>query len=100
MLLQSHTGVIRVFPAIPAAWQDVAFDKLRAMGAFLVSAEKVAGQVRQVRILPERGGTLRLAIPEGCKVASVTGNKGKERVEEGILILETQKGETVTVALL
>lgn len=100
MLLQSHTGVIRIFPAIPAAWQDVAFDKLRAMGAFLVSAEKVAGQVRQVRILPEQGGTLRLAIPEGCKVASVTGNKGKERVEEGILILETQKGETVTVALL
>lgn len=40
MLLQSHTGIVRVFPAIPAAWSDVSFDNLRAMGAFLVSAEK------------------------------------------------------------
>ena len=97
MLLQSHTGVIRVFPAVPVAWQDVSFDKLRAMGAFLVSAEKVAGQVRQVRILPEQGGTLRLAIPEGCKVASVTGNKGDKLEKEGVLILETEKDKTVTV---
>ena len=74
MLLQSHTGVIRVFPA-----------------------EKVAGQVRQVRILPEQGGTLRLAIPEGCKVASVTGNKGDKLEKEGVLILETEKDKTVTV---
>ena len=70
---------------------------LRAMGAFLVSAEKVAGQVRQVRILPEQGGTLRLAIPEGCKVASVTGNKGDKLEKEGVLILETGKDKTVTV---
>lgn len=67
------------------------------MGAFLVSAEKVAGQVRQVRILPEHGGTLRLAIPEGCKVASVTGNKGDKLEKEGVLILETEKDKTVTV---
>ena len=104
MLLQSHTGVIRVFPAVPVAWQDVSFDKLRAMGAFLVSAEKVAGQVRQVRILPEQGGTLRLAIPEGCKVASVTGNKGDKIICSlpnlqyfCSLILETEKDKTVTV---
>ena len=92
-----YPGVIRVFPAVPVAWQDVSFDKLRAMGAFLVSAEKVAGQVRQVRILPEQGGTLRLAIPEGCKVASVTGNKGDKLEKEGVLILETEKDKTVTV---
>ena len=76
---------------------EFSVDKLRAMGAFLVSAEKVAGQVRQVRILPEQGGTLRLAIPEGCKVASVTGNKGDKLEKEGVLILETEKDKTVTV---
>jgi len=53
--------------------------------------------VRQVRILPEQGGTLRLAIPEGCKVASVTGNKGDKLEKEGVLILETEKDKTVTV---
>ena len=76
---------------------EFSVDKLRAMGAFLVSAEKVAGQGRQVRILPEQGGTLRLAIPEGCKVASVTGNKGDKLEKEGVLILETEKDKTVTV---
>lgn len=37
MLLQSHTGVIRIFPAIPKEWKDVSFESLRAMGAFPVS---------------------------------------------------------------
>ena len=97
MLLQSHTGIIRVFPAIPSTWQDVSFNKLRAMGAFLVSAEKVAGKIGQVRILPEQGGIVRLAIPEGYKVVSVTGNKGKKQEKEGVLILETEKDKTVTV---
>ena len=45
MLLQSHTGMIRVFPAVPAAWKDAAFSSLRAQGAFLVSARRVDGAV-------------------------------------------------------
>ncbi|WP_299364295.1 glycoside hydrolase family 95-like protein [uncultured Parabacteroides sp.] len=97
MLLQSHTGVIRVFPAVPATWQDVSFDHLRAMGAFLVSAEKQGGALRLVRIYPEQGGTLRLAIPDGCKVVSVSGHKGEKQEKDGVLTLETTKGEMVTV---
>src|SRR5699024_5674312 len=30
MLLQSHSGVIEVFPAIPDTWDNVSFQKLRA----------------------------------------------------------------------
>lgn len=97
MLLQSHTGIIRVFPAIPASWQDVSFDGLRAMGAFLVSAEMKKGRIRQIRIVPEQGGTLRLATPDGCKVVSVSGNQGEQQEKEGVLSLETLKGETVII---
>ncbi len=43
MLLQSYSGTIRVFPAIPATWRDVSFKGLRAEGAFLVSAERKDG---------------------------------------------------------
>lgn len=43
MLLQSWGGKIRVFPATPAQWGDVAFDKLRTQGAFLVSAKRKSG---------------------------------------------------------
>ncbi|HOD49698.1 MAG TPA: glycoside hydrolase N-terminal domain-containing protein [Candidatus Hydrogenedentes bacterium] len=63
MLLQSHTGVIDVFPAIPADWADVAFHNLRAQGAFLVSAEKRDGKMVSLRVQAERGGVARLRLP-------------------------------------
>jgi len=40
MLLQSHAGVVRVFPAGPATWKNAEFRDLRAQGAFLVSARR------------------------------------------------------------
>ena len=63
MLLQSHTGTVRIFPAIPASWHDVSFRQLRAQGAFLISATRERGKVTAVRIDPPRGGTIRLADP-------------------------------------
>ncbi len=57
MLIQSWSdpakdepGPIRVFPALPSAWQDVEFHDLRAEGAFLVSAKRSAGKTEWVRI--------------------------------------------------
>ena len=50
MLLQSWGGKIRVFPAAPEKWCDVAFQHFRAQGAFLVSAKKVQGQTQFVKI--------------------------------------------------
>jgi len=63
MLLQSHAGVVRVFPAVPDSWPDVSFDSLRAEGAFLVSAARKAGKVVEVRIRSEKGGRIRLENP-------------------------------------
>lgn len=63
MLLQSHTGVIRLFPAIPQSWHTVSFENLRAMGAFLVSADKQNGKVVRLRVFSEKGGDLKLVSP-------------------------------------
>lgn len=63
MLLQSHTEVIQIFPAIPADWKDVSFEKLRAMGGVLVSASMKNGKVDEVRICSEVGGDLMLGLP-------------------------------------
>jgi alpha-L-fucosidase 2 len=68
MLLQSHTGVIEVFPAVPESWQDAAFHTLRAEGAFLVSAEHQQGKTVRVEITAERGGPCRLRSPFSGKV--------------------------------
>ena len=50
MLLQSWGGKIRVFPAAPERWPDVAFHHLRTQGAFLVSAKKKAGVTQFVTV--------------------------------------------------
>lgn len=66
MLLQSHGGIIRVFPAIPPGWKEVAFKSLRAEGAFLVSAQKRRGQLEKVEIISEKGGICKLKNPFGA----------------------------------
>ncbi len=58
MLLQSHHGVINVFPAIPNHWNNVSFNNLRAEGAFIISAKKENGKVKEIRITSEKGGEL------------------------------------------
>ncbi len=60
MLLQSGGGAIRVFPAVPGEWQEVAFHDLRAEGAFLVSAGRRGGRTRWVRVRSLAGETCRL----------------------------------------
>jgi alpha-L-fucosidase 2 len=63
MLLQSHTGVIRVFPAMPNDWDNVSFTDLRAAGAFLVSARMEQGKVVEVEVRSEKGGPYRMVNP-------------------------------------
>ena len=82
MLLQSHTGTIFVFPAIPESWKEVSFQTLRTEGAFLVSATRENGDCTRVEITAEKGGTLRIADPF---------NDGSERE---ILEINMEKGET------
>ena len=77
MLLQSHTGVIRVFPAVPAAWQDISFGNLRAVGAFLVSAERKGGKVVSLKVYSERGGKLKIVSPVSGEVLSYDTNPGE-----------------------
>jgi alpha-L-fucosidase 2 len=63
MLLQSHTGIVRIFPAIPESWKEVSFQTLRTEGAFLVSATRENGACTRVEIFAEKGGLLRLEDP-------------------------------------
>lgn len=74
MLLQSHAGEIELFPAVPQAWKDVSFHSLRAEGAVLVSANRQGGQVAEVRLTAEQGGTARVRKPfRTWYVASASG---------------------------
>ncbi len=94
MLIQSHAGVVRVFPAIPGEWKDLSFDKLRTEGAFLVSSVMKAGLVQNVEILSEKGGELRIFNPfktTDLKCSSPYDIKGN------ILIIRTEPGQNITI---
>jgi hypothetical protein len=56
MLLQSHRGVISVFPALPSGWKDLSFASMRAEGAFLIDAVRSKGRTAMIRVKSEKGG--------------------------------------------
>jgi alpha-L-fucosidase 2 len=90
MLLQSHVGVVRVFPAIPSTWQDVSFNGLRAVGAFVIDAEKKSGEVIRIKLLAEKGGIIQLKNPFDRKEFEVSGGEVLEKGE--ILKIQTSPG--------
>lgn len=99
MLIQSHTGVIRLFPAVPESWKDVSFDNLRTYGAFLVSCERTGGIIREVTVTSEKGGVLRMADPFGGNNIKVKGTKKKVIAENGIISLDMSPGQTVVMRM-
>src|SRR5216110_1263601 len=64
LFLQDWGGALRVFPAVPSAWADAAFDRLRADGAFLVSGVRRDGRTAWVRIESIAGEPCRLIVPD------------------------------------
>lgn len=93
MLMQSHEGVIRVFPSWPEE-RDARFVKLRAYGAFLVSAEKSDKLISSVEIISEKGKQLTFSNPWECVEVRING------VRTGIysdtrIVLETRPGDVI-----
>jgi len=96
MLLQSWGGKIRVFPALPDEWQDVAFHNFRTEGAFLVSASRKNGKTSFVRIKSLAGEPciVRTSIDGIPGIWSPEGRK-LEETTEGCYKIDLKKGEEV-----
>jgi alpha-L-fucosidase 2 len=95
MLLQSHTGVVRLFPAIPAAWQNVSFDKMRTEGAFIITAVRTFGQLKSVVITSEKGGRIKLFN----SFSGLLKCDYKFEKEGDILIFDLKPGQTINITL-
>ena len=82
ILLQSHNGIIRIFPGIYGR-MTTRFGDLRAQGAFLVSAEMVKGRVNFVSIRSEVGGVMRIENPWSGRTAKVFRKGQRPRIIRG-----------------
>jgi alpha-L-fucosidase 2 len=103
MLMQSWTdpakeasGPIRVFPAVPSVWKDIEFRDLRAEGAFLVSAERAAGQTQWVRIKSLAGEPCRVrpGFTGECRIQS-DGKLKLKQLSPGVYEIDLKKGDDV-----
>jgi hypothetical protein len=95
MLLTSWGDTIRVFPGVPTSWHDVSFDKLRAEGAFLVSAVRKGGKTQFVRIESLAGQPCRVKTD----LANATTDPRVElkQISEGVYEIPLKKGQAVTL---
>lgn len=92
MLMQSHEGVIRLFPC----WNknsNAAFENLRADGAFLVSASLEDKQVKSLTVKSLEGRSCTVEC-DGIKgVINKADNKPvPHNTQNGTVTFETQKG--------
>ena len=95
MLLQGYSGTVRVFPNCEGL-AHAEFERLRAPGAFLVSAALADGGVSFVRVESEAGGTLRILVPwAGGGVLERAD--GREELGAGIVEIPTLRGEELTL---
>jgi hypothetical protein len=105
MLLQSKTTrpdefILRVFPAMPTAWKDAAFDRLIAEGAFEVSGKWQDGRIAFVEISSKAGNPCNVVAPFkqrpkalGKRDFSVTQSRNQRG--ETVYAIDLKKGESV-----
>ena len=106
--MQDWGDRLRIFHGCPTDWKDVSFKRMRAVGAFLVAAERKDGKTVFVEILSEKGNTCRLQTDIKADEIEVTRN-GKpvdyrllpspETGDKGSLIeFSTDPGSTTVIS--
>ncbi|MFE6754010.1 glycoside hydrolase family 95-like protein [Streptomyces sp. NPDC057684] len=100
MVCQSWGGVIRVFPALPAAWQELTVHNFRTQGAFLLSAVRQGGTTRWVRLVSEAGApcVVRHGIAGAVDVRDGRGRPLRhEDAGDGAIRITLRKGDSALV---
>ncbi|MCX7846806.1 MAG: hypothetical protein N2595_02065 [bacterium] len=92
LLVQCRDGVIRVLPRLPSRWHEVAFEGIRAEGAFLLGARVEGGIVREIQVTSLAGERLELwhGMP-GCRVDG-------RRVSGPYISVPTHAGQKLVIA--
>ncbi len=97
MMLQSHGGVIRVFPVFPPS-QKASFYRLRTFGAFLASSSVDRGKIRFLLLESEKGRDCTVQNPwPGKNVSLFRDGQSAEILQGDRLSFATRSGEAITL---
>ena len=100
MLMQSHTDIIALLPALPTAWTEGSVCGLRAVGNFQVDIDWSAGKLSKAAIRSDGGQPCPVRYP-GIAGRLVTDGKGREvsvtRVSDDLVLIPTTQGETYMI---
>ena len=96
MLIQSWGDTIRVFPALPDMWSDVAIHHMRTEGAFLVSAVRQGGVTRFVLIKSLAGEPFRVQtdLADPIHIAGERDAMARQTAP-GLVELKLHRGESL-----
>lgn len=98
MMLQSHDGIIRIFPVYPEE-QKASFYRLRTFGAFLISGEINNGDIKYIIVESEKGKECNILNPWQDEVITVSRNGNVKDIPPAeILSFETDPGDKIILA--
>ncbi|MFI1213418.1 glycosyl hydrolase family 95 catalytic domain-containing protein [Streptomyces sp. NPDC020802] len=100
MVCQSWGGIVRVFPALPAAWADLTVHDFRTQGAFRLSAVRRGGRTRWVRLVSEAGApcVVRHGVPGAIDVRDGRGRPLRhEDAGDGSIRIALRKGGSALI---
>ena len=104
LYIQSWGGKIRVFPAVPTAWTDASFIRLRTEGAFLLSATRKQSKTVFIQVESEAGGRCRLQTDISLNSLKAQTPDGKDipyKVidrTQGLIEFDTRAGDIVQLS--
>jgi alpha-L-fucosidase 2 len=102
MLLQSHTGVVDILPALPDSWASSgSYDGLRARGAITIGATWQSGTPTELRVRPDHPGEVALRNEIFTSAFTVTDQLGDpvnyHQPGEDTITFDTAGGQTYLI---
>lgn len=92
MLLKTEEGIIELFPAVPAEWENVSFEDFRGEMGVLISAELENGKLKEVRLKAGKKAVYKIRIDRGIEALSCEGLKLKP--ENGYIEVSLEEGRS------